>query len=155
MMIEQFEDPLNAQALSFIRGFVVLAMGSVFGYGLGLSAMIYPVEVMTFLHLQNLGLLLVMGVAVAVVLPFFMLAPKGLRAPLLGGGPFERRRTETGMLKTVLGAALFGMGWGLSGVCPGTALAGLGAGNWEVLWVLLGIFGGALLQGLLANWATR
>ena len=52
---------------------------------------------------------------------------------------------------TLLGAAIFGAGWGLSGVCPGPAIAGLGAGNWPLLWALAGIIVGAGIQGRLAS----
>ncbi len=48
----------------------------------------------------------------------------------------------------VTGAAIFGIGWGLTGVCPGPAIAGLGAGSWELGYALAGIALGALLQGL-------
>ena len=54
-------------------------------------------------------------------------------------------------LDTAVGAALFGVGWGLCGVCPGPAIAGLGLGNWSLLWALGGIALGALLQGLRAR----
>ena len=47
---------------------------------------------------------------------------------------------------------LFGLGWGICGVCPGPALAGLGAGNSDLLIALAGIFAGAGLHGL---WAGR
>lgn len=52
----------------------------------------------------------------------------------------------------LLGAALFGIGWGISGVCPGPAIAGLGAGNYPLLWSLAGLFAGAWAQGW---WASR
>jgi uncharacterized membrane protein YedE/YeeE len=52
---------------------------------------------------------------------------------------------------TLVGAALFGIGWGLCGVCPGPAIAGLGAGNWSLLWALAGIALGALAQGIRAK----
>ena len=52
---------------------------------------------------------------------------------------------------TLIGSALFGVGWGLGGVCPGPAIAGLGAGNVSMLWPLGGILLGALLQGLVAG----
>jgi uncharacterized membrane protein YedE/YeeE len=52
---------------------------------------------------------------------------------------------------TVLGAAVFGVGWGLSGVCPGPAIAALGTGNWDIVWALGGIVLGALVQG----WRAR
>ena len=139
--------------LGTLRGLVTLLAGVVFGYGLGLSTMIRPQIVLQFLSLKDFGLVLVLGGAVLVALPFLVLAPKGLRVPLLGGN-FERH-AATFDFKLVLGSALFGIGWGMTGLCPGPAIASLGAGNWEALLVLAGLFFGALLQGLVANWAAR
>jgi len=50
-----------------------------------------------------------------------------------------------------VGAALFGVGWGMSGVCPGPALASLGTGNTDVWWALLGVVLGALAHGKTAK----
>jgi uncharacterized membrane protein YedE/YeeE len=47
-----------------------------------------------------------------------------------------------------VGAAIFGIGWGLCGVCPGPAIAGLGAGSYELGWAVAGIALGALGQGM-------
>lgn len=47
----------------------------------------------------------------------------------------------------IIGATLFGLGWGLLGYCPGTALGALGEGRWDALWGILGmIFGAALFS---------
>jgi len=72
-----------------------------------------------------------------------------LSRPLLGG-EFTSQPSRWNR-QTVVGAALFGVGWGLSGVCPGPALAALGTGNTEVLWALAGIVLGALAHGLSAR----
>jgi uncharacterized membrane protein YedE/YeeE len=58
----------------------------------------------------------------------------------------------TGMRDTLVGAALFGVGWGLSGVCPGPAIAGLGSGNWPLIFSVLGLFAGAWVHGW---WASQ
>jgi uncharacterized membrane protein YedE/YeeE len=50
-------------------------------------------------------------------------------------------------VRTIVGAAIFGVGWGLSGVCPGPAIAGIGDGNWPLLLALAGMFAGAYVQG--------
>lgn len=136
-----------------LRGTVVLVCGGLFGYGLGLSSMISPREVTEFLLLNNLGLMLVLGSAVGVAAVFLLLAPRGLPQPLLGG-TFERNELAIN-LPLVLGALLFGIGWGMTGVCPGPALAGLGAKNWEMLWSLLGLLAGGLLHGLVMSWFNR
>ena len=73
----------------------------------------------------------------------------GRNALRLGGG-FEQQNRPWNR-DTAVGAALFGVGWGLCGVCPGPAIAGLGTGNLDLLWALAGIALGALVQGLRAK----
>jgi uncharacterized protein len=127
----------------------ILASGALFGFGLSLSTMVQPEVVLSFLRLQDFGLMLVMGGAVAVTVVAYALAPRLLGRPLLG----ERFHAHVSQWNrdTLLGAALFGIGWGISGVCPGPAIAGLGTGNTDLLWALIGIALGALLQG----WRAR
>lgn len=129
-----------------------VAAGMFFGFGLALSSMIRPSVVLSFLRLQDLGLILVLGGAVAVTLVAYRLLPRLLRRPLLGG---TFRAHEGSMSRdTIVGAAIFGVGWGLTGVCPGPALAGLGAGSFELLYAVAGIAIGALLQGLASRNST-
>jgi uncharacterized membrane protein YedE/YeeE len=124
---------------------VVAACGALFGLGLARSTMVSPESVLSFLLWRDGGLLLVLGSAVAVVLVAYQAAPRLLRQPLLGGA-FDRHVASMSR-RTLKGAALFGIGWGLCGVCPGPAIAGLGVGNWPVLWALAGIVAGAWLHG--------
>lgn len=131
------------------RWLAVLAAGALFGFGLALATMIQPRVVLSFLQFQDWGLMLVMGGAMGVTLLAYRYAPRRLPAPLLGGH-FDRHQATLDR-DTVLGAALFGIGWGLCGVCPGPAIAGLGAGNIDLLWALGGILAGAGLQGWLKD----
>lgn len=131
------------------RGIAVLVAGGLFGGGLALSTMIQPEVVLAFLRFQDPGLLLVLGGATTLALLAYQVAPRLLSQPVLGG-TFEVRASSLNR-RTVLGAAVFGAGWGLSGVCPGPAIAGLGAGNWPLLWALVGIVAGAWLQGRVAS----
>jgi uncharacterized protein len=123
----------------------VLAGGVLFGFGLALSTMISPEVVLGFLRLQDFGLALVLGGAVVVTLISYTLAPKLMLRPLcepaFGARPSRLDRD------TVVGAAVFGVGWGLCGVCPGPAIAGLGAGNWPLLFALAGMLAGAYVHG--------
>lgn len=131
------------------RFLATLLSGALFGFGLSLSTMIRPEVVLSFLRLQDFGLMLVMGGAVVVVLVAYQLGPRLLARPLLD----ERFHEHPSIWNrdTAVGAALFGLGWGLCGVCPGPAIAALGAGNWSLLWALAGIALGALGQGLRAK----
>lgn len=135
------------------RGLAATLCGALFGFGLSLSTMIQPQVVLSFLRWQDFGLMLVMGGAVVVTLLAYRLAPRLLRQPLLGGS-FDRHIALLN-LDTLLGSALFGVGWGLAGVCPGPAIAGLGAGQLDLLWALAGILAGAWLQGWQASRVTR
>ncbi|MGE3174604.1 MAG: DUF6691 family protein [Planctomycetota bacterium] len=123
----------------------VLLSGALFGAGLAVSTMIQPEVVLSFLRGQDLGLMLVMAGGVAVTMLAYRLAPKVMARPWTAA----RFGAHAASLdrRTVLGAALFGVGWGLCGVCPGPAIAGLGAGNWPLVYALLGLFAGAWLQG--------
>lgn len=128
---------------------VVLAGGMLFGYGLALSTMISPEVVLGFLTGKDYGLTLVMGGAVAITLVCYQLAPRWMDSPVMDK-QFMLREAKLDR-DTVLGSVIFGLGWGLCGVCPGPAIAGLGAGNMDMLWALTGIFAGAYAQGWLAN----
>jgi uncharacterized protein len=127
----------------------VLAGGVLFGFGLALSTMIQPEVVLRFLRLQDFGLLLVLGGAAAVAMIAYQLAPRVMRRPALAG-EFGAHASALNR-DTLAGAAIFGVGWGLSGVCPGPAVAGLGAGNWPLLLALAGILAGAYVQGRTAR----
>jgi uncharacterized membrane protein YedE/YeeE len=131
------------------RILATLAAGALFGFGLAYSTMIRPEVVLSFLRLSDFGLMLVMGGAVIVVVLAYKLAPRLLSRPLLGD--VFHAHPSVWNRDTAMGAALFGVGWGLCGVCPGPAIAGLGAGNWNLLWALMGIALGALVQGLRAK----
>ncbi|HET8711589.1 MAG TPA: DUF6691 family protein [Spongiibacteraceae bacterium] len=123
-----------------------LAAGALFGFGLSWATMIRPEVVLSFLTFDDLGLLFVLGVATGLNLLVFQLLAR-LRKRALLGGEFQPRPFIADR-RSLLGGALFGIGWGICGVCPGPALAGLGAGNLDLLIALAGIFAGALIHGL-------
>jgi hypothetical protein len=125
----------------------VLAGGMLFGFGLAWSTMIRPEVVLSFLLFQDFGLMLVLGAAVVVAALAFQLAPRLMRRPLFEAS-FGKHPSAMNA-STLGGAAIFGVGWGVSGVCPGPAIAGLGAGNWPLLIAVAGMFAGAWVHGWL------
>ena len=131
---------------------VTVIAGALFGFGLALSGMVRPEVVLSFLRGQDFGLMLVMAGGLAVTLAAYQLAPRWRRTPLLGAA--YEAHTARMHRDTFVGSALFGVGWGLSGVCPGPAIAGLGTGNLDMLWVLGGLAAGAWLQGVFAPGST-
>jgi uncharacterized membrane protein YedE/YeeE len=107
--------------------------------------MIRPEVVLSFLRFQDFGLLLVLGGAVGVTLVAYQLGPRLLGKPLAADTFGVHPSTLNA--RTLGGAAIFGVGWGLCGVCPGPALAGLGAGNWPLIVSVLAMLAGAYVQG--------
>ena len=138
-----------ASPINLFRALATLASGVLFGFGLSYAGMIRPEVVLSFLRFQDWGLLLVMGGAVMVVVLVYQLAPRLMARPVLDD--HFHRHPSSWNRDTALGAARFGVGWGLCGVCPGPAIAGLGTGNWDLLWALGGISLGALAHGLRAR----
>jgi uncharacterized membrane protein YedE/YeeE len=123
----------------------VLISGALFGFGLSYATMIQPEVVLSFLRFDDFGLLWVLGSASLTTMVTYQLLPRLMRKPLFDKS--FREHAASLDRNTLVGAAIFGLGWGISGVCPGPALAGLGVGNWPMLFTLAGIFAGAYVQG--------
>jgi len=135
--------------MNVMKAVFTLLAGILFGFGLSLSTMVRPEIVLGFLRFQDWGLMLVLGGAAGVTLLAYQFVPRLMKAPVEGG--VFGKHPSVWNRDTFVGAALFGVGWGLCGVCPGPAIAGLGTGNWDLLWAVGGIALGALVQGLRAR----
>lgn len=131
--------------MRLITLFWALLAGSLFGVGLAVSHMIRPELVLSFLRFQDFGLPLVLAAATSTALLVYQLAPRRLDKPWFGR-TWGKHPAEWNA-RTFWGSALFGIGWGLTGVCPGPAIAGLGAGNWPLLMSLAGLLAGAWVHG--------
>ena len=111
---------------------LVSIAGALFGTGLAISGMTDPARVIGFLDVfgkWDPALLFVMAGAVMVyglgMLTLRRFANESLKLPAAKSSTIDRR--------LVIGAAIFGLGWGLGGFCPGPALANLGAPRMEAL----------------------
>lgn len=121
-----------------------LIVGLIFGGGLALSDMVNPARVLGFLDVAGAWdptLMFVMGAAI-VPSAIAYLVKRRMTRPLieLQFAVPENRSLDRPLLA---GAVLFGIGWGLVGLCPGPALAGLALGAWQP-WV----FVAAMLAGM-------
>ncbi len=110
--------------------FLFLVAGGLFGSGLAVSGMTDPARVIGFLNVFGAwdpALLFVMSGAVGVYGLGMLVLRRfdGLKLPSAASSPIDRR--------LVFGAAIFGLGWGLGGFCPGPSLANLGALRAEAL----------------------
>jgi uncharacterized membrane protein YedE/YeeE len=130
---------------------LIVLGGLIEGFGLAYSGMARPEVVLDFLQFDDLGLVFVMGGAAVVSGIVFFVATKFLdTAPLTGEG--YTRRVKSMDRNVVVGGVVFGVGWGVSGICPGAAYASLGVGNLPILWAVAGMFIGAYAQGY---WRAR
>jgi uncharacterized membrane protein YedE/YeeE len=128
------------------RNIVVLIGGILFGFGLSYSGMTKQEIVLSFLQLEDLGLIFVLGGAALVVAFTINVLARFQKKPVLGGEFKPRRRILS--WKILIGAVIFGVGWGISGQCPGSAVASLGTGNLPVLVGIAAMFIGAYIRGL-------
>ena len=120
--------------------------GIIFGFGLGLSQMARPEVVLDFLQFEDFGLLFVMGGGAAFTALTFTIVPRlRERAPLTGD--IFQRREKSFDRNVLVGGGIFGIGWGVSGICPGAAYASVGVGNWPILLAIGGMFLGAYVHG--------
>ncbi|WP_298719164.1 DUF6691 family protein [uncultured Oceanisphaera sp.] len=124
---------------------IALLSGGLFGLGLVVSGMVDPTKVQGFLNLfgdWDPSLALVMGGALAVFAPGYWLWRRTGRSQCALGTELPRVPAPLIDKRLVVGALLFGIGWGLAGICPGPALA-LGASlQWQA-----GVFIAAMITG--------
>lgn len=121
-----------------------VGFGVLFGFLLVRLGAAEPEAISGMFRLTDLHLIGVIGLAIALnALGFALLRRRKARA--LSGAPLALavKPMVRGML---LGATLFGVGWALSGSCPGTTLAQVGTGQLGALLVFVGILGGAWLE---------
>ena len=129
-----------------MAGIVAVVTGLLFGAGLAASGMTNPEKVQGFLDLTGVwdpSLMFVMGGAVVVTLISFRFILK-LSRPVFSE-QFHMPSSTSIDNRLIIGAALFGTGWGLVGYCPGPALAAIAYLNSDVMIFLVAMFVGAFL----------
>lgn len=129
---------------------LALLSGAIFGLGLSVSQMINPEKVLGFLDITGQwdpSLALVMAGALAVAFPGFRWVRKH-DEPVFDSRFHITHKTALDK-PLVIGAAVFGIGWGMTGYCPGPAFASLAIGNQEAFVMVASIYVGFWAAGLL------
>ena len=119
-------------------------IGVVFGLGIVIAGMSNPAKVLNFFDIAGTwdpSLALVMGSALTVAALGFRIVLRGARPAF--GGEFSLPTARAIDARLIGGSAVFGIGWGIAGVCPGGALPALGTGRAEIF-----VFTAALIAGL-------
>lgn len=138
----------------FAQVITALAAGAIFGLGLAMSGMLDPARVRGFLDLFGAwdpSLAFVLGGAVMVALAG-MTVRKRLRRPAFDE-QFHLPATSPVDRRLVLGSAIFGVGWGMAGFCPGPALASLSLGLAPVALFVIAMLAGMTLHDRV--WSRR
>lgn len=134
-------------------------VGLIFGTGISISGMANPAKVLNFFDIAgtwDASLIFVMGGAVVTTFIGYKLV-FGRAAPVLDAR-FALPTARSIDARLIGGSAVFGIGWGIAGFCPGGALPALGTARWEVITftaaLLAGIFLASFLQTVAAQRAN-
>ena len=128
-----------------LKNIIGLLAGLLFGFGLLISGMTDPVKVQGFLDVfgaWDISLALVMGGGLMVAIIGVQLAKRQQSSWI--GTLIEMPSKTTLNKKLLIGAMLFGVGWGLVGICPGPGIVLLGTGQWQAY-----VFIPAMIVGML------
>ncbi len=130
-----------------------LMSGVLFGMGMAVSGMIDPAKVVGFLDISgnwDPSLAFVMGGALAVFMPSYFLIIKP-RKQSVSGAEMCTPLNTTIDTRLLSGAAIFGIGWGLAGICPGPAVASLALGNFSIVLFFVAMLAGSMFTKLVIN----
>ncbi|WP_421399941.1 DUF6691 family protein [Agrobacterium fabrum] len=127
---------------------LALIAGALFGFGLSLSGMIDPARVSGFLDVASSdwdpSLIFVLGGAILVAVPGVLLSRLLVR-PILADDFSLPAKTRIDR-PLILGSAIFGLGWGLAGFCPGPALSAFALGLTPVILFVCTMIAGMLVH---------
>ena len=129
-----------------MKNFIALLCGLLFGAGLTISQMVDPNKVLNFLDISgswDASLMFVMGGGLITYMIGYQLFIKKAKKPKLAVS-FDLPSAHKIDKKLLIGSSIFGIGWGISGMCPGPALANLSGGNEKVL-----VFIGCMVIGII------
>jgi len=134
------------------QSMVAFIAGIIFSAGLTISRMIDPAKVLGFLDVfgqWDASLALVMASALLVMAIAWRLAVQRNQPVFAENFPAPAKQNIDARL--VGGAILFGVGWGLIGLCPGPAISGLALGRWEVVIFVIAMLVGMALHQFTAS----
>jgi uncharacterized protein len=139
-----------------LHSIFALSSGIIFGLGLILAGMSNPSKVLAFLDITGLwdpSLMFVMGGAIGVGIVAFAFAKKRTMAIL--GDVMHLPSKQDIDSKVMLGGVIFGIGWGIAGICPGPSLVLLGAGSKQGIIFVIAMLIGITIYSVISNARKR
>ncbi|MDN3653275.1 YeeE/YedE family protein [Thalassotalea ponticola] len=139
---------MPSQPSNFIINTIAFLCGLLFAIGLTISQMVNPNKVLNFLDLFgtfDASLALVMVGALTVFCAVYWLIIKRRQKPIITDEFSVSNKTKIDQ-RLIIGSAIFGIGWGISGICPGPALANIISGHDKILAFILMMLVGVLLS---------
>ncbi|ARV15466.1 YeeE/YedE family protein [Polaribacter sp. SA4-12] len=127
-----------------------LIIGVLFGIILSKTEVVSWYRIYEMFKFQSFHMYGVIGSAVVIGIVLMQLFKKGVIKDYLGNQVIVQEK-EKGYIKTILGGTIFGLGWALSGACPGPLYVLIGQGFLPILIVLLGAVLGAFIYGLVSK----
>lgn len=134
---------------SIIKNLITFILGSVFSVGFMLSGMSNPKKILDFLDLVgdwDASLAFVMLGAIAVAIIPFQKAVRAKQPKTVFGEPINLPTSQQIDRKLLLGSLIFGVGWGIAGICPGPSLTLIGLGHYQGLYFIVAMLVGIVIH---------
>lgn len=132
-----------------MKNFLAFIFGGLFSIGLMLSGMSNPEKVLNFLDLfvdWDASLAFVMIGAIMIAIIPFQKVVRSQAPKTVFNEPIELPSNHKIDFKLISGSLLFGIGWGIAGICPAPSFTLIGLGHYQVLYFIVSMFAGVLLH---------
>ena len=133
-----------------MKGFKFIATGILFGIIMAKSEAISWYRIQEMFRFQSFHMYGIIGTAVVLgVLAVYLLKKFKIRD--YHGNPIVFHDKEKSFPRYLIGGSIFGLGWALTGACPGPMFVNIGYGYWAMIIVVLGSLTGTYIYGLIQN----
>ncbi len=132
-----------------MKNFLAFIFGGIFAVGLMVSGMANPEKVLNFLDITGTWdptLAFVMGGAICVAFIPFQRAVRHPEVKTIYGEQIDLPKNSSLGTKLIAGSCIFGIGWGIAGICPAPSFTLIGLGYYQALYFLAAMFAGVLLH---------
>lgn len=134
-----------------MKGLKFILTGILFGVIMAKSEAVSWYRIQEMFRFQSFQMYGIIGTAVVLGTIFVFLIKK-FKINDFSGEPFEFKDKDKSWPRYLFGGSIFGLGWALTGACPGPMFVNLGYGYWPMIIVILGALGGTYIYGLVRTW---